>query len=112
MHVGEAAVLSMCCTEEHVHPHGEAPLSLLLQEADGGLYETVTEVSYGKEGKTLPRGLLQERHFLLGGGERDEVVLKRCSGLHQNTLHSEFEWRLVMSPSGEGSRIQAQLLRP
>lgn len=48
MHVGEAAVLSMCCTEEHVHPHGEAPLSLLLQEADGGLYETVTEVSYGK----------------------------------------------------------------
>lgn len=48
MHVAEAAVLSMCCTEEHVHPHGEAPLSLLLQEADGGLYETVTEVSYGK----------------------------------------------------------------
>lgn len=64
-----------------------------------------------REREGLSGGLLQERHPLPRRGARDGVVLKRCSGLHQNMPHNEFEWRLVMSPRGTGSRIQAQLLR-
>lgn len=110
MHMREAGFANVL-QRRNTYFHMEAPL---FPPPAGGLHEAVTEVSCekGREKTRLLRGALWERCFLLGRGEKDEVVLKRCSGLHQNTPCNEFEWRLVMSPSGEGSRIQARLLRP
>lgn len=53
-----------------------------------------------KEREGLSTRLLQERHLFPSRAARDGIVLKRHSGLHQNTPHSKFEWWLVMSPGG------------
>lgn len=59
-------VFCQCAAEqEHVHPPGESPVSLL-QEADGGLHETVTEVSYKKGREKTAQRSLAGKVFLPG----------------------------------------------
>lgn len=65
-----------------------------------------------REGEGQSRVLLQKKQLLLRRGARDGVVLKRLSGLRQNTPRDEFEWRLVMSPgAGDGQQDSGSVIK-